>query len=122
VSISGPDLLVPPGPAVTLSLIFHELATNAAKYGSLSVPAGSLEITWSIDEDEVHLRWAERNGPAPSRPARSGFGTQLIETSVTRELEGRWSVEFGALGLTCEVEVPTALLTGNAGRASSAGS
>jgi two-component sensor histidine kinase len=78
--ISGPPLTIGPRAALSLSLLLHELATNAVKYGALSMPAGKVSISWSIDRDaaEVVLTWRETGGPPAVAPNRKGFGSRLI--------------------------------------------
>lgn len=75
-----------------LSLIVHELATNAIKYGALSTPSGQVRVRWEVEEasaPSVRLVWQESGGPSVTPPSSSGFGTQLIEFAVSRELAGR---------------------------------
>ena len=112
VSITGPDLLVPPRPAVALGLILHELATNAAKYGALSVAHGKVDVTWQLEPDgkQVYFRWEENNGPRVSTPTRTGFGTQLIELNVTHELSGKRLRTYRPEGLVCELWFPLSAL------------
>jgi two-component system CheB/CheR fusion protein len=91
-------------------MVFHELATNAAKYGSLSVPQGRVEVTWckrQTDGSEMlELEWREIAGPSVSPPERKGFGSRLIQQTVTRELSGQIRFEFEPSGLRCVLEIP----------------
>jgi|GEM_PF-845037 len=91
-----------------LSLILHELATNAAKYGALSVKGGQVRITWQIEEDagNLRLKWVETGGPAVTVPKTTGYGTQLIEAVASCTLGGRVTQDFAADGLRVEVAVP----------------
>ena len=82
IAIEGPDLALGPKAVLSLSLLLHELATNALKYGSLSVPAGSVDLTWSVDEDVLSLAWRECDGPPAAPPTRRGFGSRLIGTGL----------------------------------------
>jgi two-component system CheB/CheR fusion protein len=109
-AIGGPTVFLQPRAALTLGMIIHELATNAAKYGSLSVPAGRLDVTWSSEtlsgEVTVQLVWRERSGPAVLPPTRSGFGRMLIERGLKHDLGGSAQLKFHAEGLTCVLSVP----------------
>jgi two-component sensor histidine kinase len=109
--IDGAPITVTPRVALTLALVTHELTTNAAKYGALSVPAGRIEVGWrtvSTPGKPLALRveWQERNGRAVVAPKRRGFGTRFIEGSVKAELQGAAKLEFGADGLRCTMEFP----------------
>jgi two-component system, chemotaxis family, CheB/CheR fusion protein len=109
---TGPNVAVRPQAGVALVMIFHELATNAAKYGALSVPAGKLTIRWHRDgnpaAEQIRVRWVETEGPKVTRPARRGFGTRLIERSATNELGGEALLEYLADGFRCELIFPWA--------------
>lgn len=104
--IEGPRLMLPPTHAVALSLALHELATNALKYGALSVPDGRVEARWTAENGEMRFCWAERDGPAVAKPTRSGFGTRLLERGVAAEFGGNVSVSFAPEGLRCEIVAP----------------
>src|SRR5471030_1074357 len=81
-SIQGPDFKMSSGAVIALAMTLNELCTNATKFGALSVPAGRIEIAWSIDQnnERLHLTWTEKDGPAVDRPTRRSFGTRLMET------------------------------------------
>ena len=106
IRIEGPPITVLPGVTVTLSLMLHELATNAAKYGALSAARGSLAIRWTITDKgsaaEVCLQWLEAGGPPVSQPTGTGFGSRLLAASA-RQLGGRLEVDYAAAGLRCEL-------------------
>jgi two-component sensor histidine kinase/CheY-like chemotaxis protein len=107
--LNGPDLLLNPKTAQALSLIVHELTTNAAKYGALSVPDGIVHITWQIEtEGELYLRfvWAETGGPPVAKPERVGFGRTLIERSATHDLDGSVALDFRPEGVVCTLVLP----------------
>lgn len=107
VSINGPPLQISVEAAQPLSMALHELATNAAKYGSLSTPGGSLQVDWSIANDEVHLFWKERGGPTiDGDPARLGFGSRLITLLFEGQIGGKISKVWRADGLVCEMSFP----------------
>jgi len=106
VMISGFRLALGPESAQPLAMSIHELATNAAKYGALSVPGGRLAVEWSWAPDgRLVLRWTESGGPAVRKPSRQGFGSELIEV-LTRQLGGETSFEWRAQGLVCELNMP----------------
>lgn len=89
-SYDGPALAVTATDAVTLAMIFHELSTNALKYGALSKPGGSVSVNWLHTPDGIDLTWREEGGPTVSAPSRSGFGSKL----VSRSLSGRGEVNL----------------------------
>jgi len=107
---SGPDLDLAARTAVVLGMILHELATNAVKYGSLSVPDGSVEVRWWVAHatnrtDRLLIEWVERNGPPVAQPKQRGFGSRLIEQAARRELDGRAEVRYSEAGLTVSLDV-----------------
>ena len=85
--IDGPDVLLDQRASLGLALILHEMATNAAKYGSLSNSSGHVELTWQVTSDDsgqaLSLRWTERGGPAVSESHMPSFGTQLIKSALS---------------------------------------
>jgi len=104
--IHGPTMQLAPRAVVSISLALHELATNAAKYGALSVPDGRVAIVWSLEgngSDRLRLRWQEAGGPTVTPPTRKGFGSRLIESLLAAELNGEVQVSYEPSGLICEV-------------------
>jgi PAS domain S-box-containing protein len=101
--VAGPDLHVSPKHALALSMALHELATNAAKYGALQVPAGRVGVAWSAADGLLRLSWREAGGPAVAPPKRRGFGSRLLEDGLTRELGGATTIDYQADGLRCEI-------------------
>jgi PAS domain S-box-containing protein len=101
VAADGPSLWVSAGAAQPLSMVMHELATNAAKHGALSRPGGRIAVSWSIDPaaDELLVRWSESGGPPAAVPARRGFGSQLVRSTVESQLDGRIEHDWAAEGL-----------------------
>lgn len=91
-------------PAV-LALVFHELATNAAKYGALSTPDGRLDISWGQSGDNVVVEWVESGGPPVSSPSRRGFGSNLIERSLDG-FGGSAKIDFTPGGVVCRIRFP----------------
>ena len=93
--------------AQTIAIILHELATNAAKFGALSVSEGSVHIEWSHSSDGLLiLRWSETDGPLVKPPTRVGFGTHVMDRLI-RDLKGQMSFDWRAEGLACEIAIPT---------------
>ncbi|MDB5470757.1 MAG: signal transduction histidine kinase [Caulobacter sp.] len=104
---SGPPLSLAPNSAVTMSMILHEMATNAVKYGALSGPDGVVEVMWTLDGDHgLTLIWRERGGPEVTTPGRDGFGSRLISASVQHEFGGQVQVEHLPQGLVCTIVAP----------------
>lgn len=110
--LDGPELLLSPRAALTLALITHELATNALKYGALSVPDGKVLVRWAIagsrGQRSVALEWRETGGPKVKAPRRRGFGQRLIEEGLSYELGGKAELRFDADGFNCKIELPAA--------------
>jgi PAS domain S-box-containing protein len=102
----GPDVSLDPRSAQTLALALHELSTNAAKYGALSVLPGRVRLTWELDADNLILHWVESGGPAAAPPATPGFGINVISASIERQLEGEARFEWHPEGLHCTLAVP----------------
>lgn len=104
----GPAVALAPHTAVGLSMVFHELATNSAKYGALSTPEGMVEVTWRLDPVTGNLAftWRDMGGPPVSPPKTRGFGTRLIESSIRREQKGRARFDFRPDGLVFEASLP----------------
>ncbi len=105
--LEGPDVEVAPNDALSLGLAIHELATNAAKYGSLSEAGGRVSVTWEkLEDDFAGLTWEESGGPVVDKPTRSGFGTNLIEKIVAHELRNPVDLQFHASGVVCKLKIP----------------
>jgi two-component sensor histidine kinase len=109
-ALSGPEIDLAPAEALALGLLFHELATNAVKYGALSLAEGWVDVTWNVREESgggrLVLEWLERGGPPVSPPTRRGFGSRLIERSLKGHLGGEAVLEFAADGLRCHIRLP----------------
>jgi two-component sensor histidine kinase len=109
IQISGDEVLLRPSAALTFSLVLHELATNAAKYGALQKPGGFVSVDCSVRSNggrALHLHWAETGGPPVQPPVRRGFGLELIERSVAYELGGQAVLDYRVEGLSCDITVP----------------
>jgi PAS domain S-box-containing protein len=108
VRIDGPAVMLEPSTAQTTAISLHELATNAAKYGSLSAAGGHVEISWSLTADgRLSLRWIESGGPAATPPTHRGFGTRIIENMIG-QLKGEVRFDWRDQGLACEITLPLA--------------
>ncbi|MDI1432550.1 AAA family ATPase [Polyangium sorediatum] len=109
-SLAGQDVRLRPEAAVTLGMVFHELSTNAAKYGALSLPSGHVQVTWNVNtcaaERRLHLEWQEMHGPPVRVPRRKGFGSRLIERDLGRQLESEVHLEFLPEGVRCVMDLP----------------
>ncbi|PWC39241.1 HWE histidine kinase domain-containing protein [Azospirillum sp. TSO35-2] len=112
VRVGGPPVTLATGVAVSLHLAFHELATNAAKYGALSVEHGRVDLEWEVasaatgDRGALALRWRESGGPPVVPPIRRGFGSRLIERGLVHELEGEVALAFEPAGVQCRLVIP----------------
>ncbi len=105
----GVDHPLAPKMVVSLSMVIHELATNAVKYGALSVPGGSVHIEWVVtsaaDADRLAMRWEEAGGPQVAVPSRRGFGTRLLERQVAMEFAGTIELQYRPSGLLCQMDL-----------------
>lgn len=105
--VAGVPLMLNPKASLTLGLAFHELSTNAAKYGALSVRTGKVEATWDVSADSnVNIVWRETGGPAVAAPTRIGFGRFLLERGVVSDLKGTVVLDFQPSGLVCTMTLP----------------
>lgn len=107
IELDGPELLLRPAAAQSLAMVLHELATNAVKYGSLSMPAGRLSVRWFRSGDDIALDWIERGGPLTSEPKTSGFGSRIIRASIERQLHGSLEQDWRPEGLQCMIRIST---------------
>jgi PAS domain S-box-containing protein len=104
--IDGPQVLLEPNIAQAIAITLHELSTNAAKYGSMSVPNGQTTLTWSHETDgRLIIRWSEKGGPAVQIPTKRGFGTRITEIMIG-QLKGKMSFDWRTDGLVCEITLP----------------
>lgn len=110
---TGPDIKLGPKAALSLSMLLHELTTNAVKYGALSVPEGHVEIDWKvgreIGEATLQLSWTEVGGPPATDPSRKGFGTRLISTGIAGT--GNASISYEPTGVVAAFEAPMSIVT-----------
>ncbi|SDS44347.1 Two-component sensor histidine kinase, contains HisKA and HATPase domains [Bradyrhizobium canariense] len=110
-SIAGPDVKITSGAVIALAMTLNELCTNTTKFGALSVPAGSIDIAWKIDEatQRLQLTWSEKDGPSVRAPSRQSFGTRLIE-SLGQQLKGQVQLAYEPTGFVYTLRVPMASL------------
>lgn len=109
VSANGPLVALAPAAALSLGMIFHELATNAAKYGSLSAPDGRILVDWALADQtrpRLELAWREIDGPPVQAPSRRGFGSRLIERSVRHDLAGEVELDYAQDGFVATFSIP----------------
>ena len=109
IRIQGEDLKLSPKAALALTLMLHELATNAAKYGALSDAGGRVDVHWWLQASEhpaIQLHWSEHGGPIVAPPSRKGFGHTLIERSIRYELDGSARLSFPPEGMQAEISFP----------------
>jgi PAS domain S-box-containing protein len=110
-AVSGPDVMLSAAETQALAMVIHELITNAAKYGALSTPTGSISLDWDQmpgpdGAARLLITWHETGGPPIQAPSRSGYGTSLIRDLIPHELGGKVELELATAGVTCRIEVP----------------
>jgi two-component sensor histidine kinase len=106
--INGPKLALEPDVAQAVAVTLHELATNAAKHGALSMPDGCVEVEWWCPaKGRLVLRWVETGSPAVAPPTHQGFGTRVMDRMIRVQLKGQMLFDWRPEGLTCEITVQT---------------
>ncbi len=109
-NVEGCNLRLPPKAALALGIFFHELATNAFKYGAFSNGSGTVSVSWKIESSQsgkrLLLHWREKDGPEVTPPTRKGFGSQVIERGLAHELQGEVHVDYPHTGLVCTINIP----------------
>lgn len=103
----GANAGVPHEIGATLALLVHELGTNSLKYGALSVPEGTIDVTWANEGQRIRLDWRECGGPPVALPERSGFGSRLMQTAFPPG-RGEAALAFAPQGVECRICFPTA--------------
>ena len=110
VRFDGRPVHLNPDAALMLAMVLHELATNAAKYGSLSEPDGDLHVHWTVANGaappRLRIVWEETGGPAVRPPLRRGFGSRLLERAINQQLGGSADIAFERTGVRCQIEIP----------------
>jgi two-component sensor histidine kinase len=108
--LTGPAVALSPSQALALGMVFHELATNAAKYGALAHGDGQVDVVWLVrklgERADLEIDWMERDGPPVIPPSRSGFGSRLIERSLQGQLGGDAALDYAPGGVRCHIRVP----------------
>jgi two-component sensor histidine kinase len=102
-NLNGDPLFLPAKLAVSLALIFHELATNAGKYGAFSSPRGLLQVSWSMSDDRLNVTWDETEGPSIENVGAAGFGTKLLQSAL-RAFDGKTEISFLKTGVHCAMQ------------------
>jgi two-component sensor histidine kinase len=102
-TLNGDRLFLPAKLAVSLALIFHELATNAGKYGAFSAARGLLQVSWSVTDDRLNIAWDETEGPAVGAIGEAGFGSKLLESAL-KPFDGRTDISFLKSGVHCTMQ------------------
>jgi two-component sensor histidine kinase len=102
-TLNGSPLFLPAKLAVSLALIFHELATNAGKYGAFSSPRGLLQVSWSMSDDRLNVTWDETEGPAIDNVGAAGFGTKLLKSALL-PFDGKTEIAFLKTGVHCTMQ------------------
>src|SRR5436305_2082807 len=92
-NLNGNPLFLPDKLAVSLALVFHELATNAGKYGAFSSPRGLLQVSWQVADDRLNITWDETEGPSIDHVGADGFGTKLLQSAL-RAFDGKTEINF----------------------------
>jgi two-component system CheB/CheR fusion protein len=105
-TITGPEARLKPQQSLSIGMVLHELATNAAKYGALRNERGRIEIEWSLAGNELQLVWKETNGPPVKPPEQSGFGLSLVKGEIEYRLSGVVETNFAASGLVVRISFP----------------
>jgi two-component sensor histidine kinase len=108
-SIQGPKIEIGSATVIAVAMTLNELCTNATKFGALSVPAGRVDIAWTLDEPalRLHLTWTEKDGPVVQAPTRRSFGTRLVET-LGRQLKGTVRLMYEPGGFVFALDIPLA--------------
>jgi two-component sensor histidine kinase/PAS domain-containing protein len=110
IRLRGPRINLQPSAVLALGLAVHELATNAVKYGSLSVPEGKVHVMWAVTtgagQSALLVEWVESSGPPVKKPERQGFGTKLIQRGLAQQLGGEIKLDFVPTGIRCVITFP----------------
>ena len=102
-TLNGNPLFLPAKLAVSFALMFHELATNAGKYGAFSSPHGLLQVAWSVSDDRLNITWDETEGPPVGAIGRAGFGTKLLKSALVA-FDGKTEIAFLKTGIHCTMQ------------------
>ena len=105
-TVSGPDILLSPRQLLSLSMILHELLTNAVKYGALSQPLGRLALVWAVRDGNLSVEWIESGMSGVQAPTRRGFGSRMIAMNVSHDLRGETTIDWHEDGMTFHLKFP----------------
>jgi two-component sensor histidine kinase len=108
IAVDGSSLRLNAAAAQAIGLALHELATNAGKYGALSVDAGRVDVRWRLEGDTFMMSWTERNGPSVSPPKRRGFGSTVVDSMAKQSLSGEVELNYAPSGLIWRLTCPAA--------------
>jgi two-component sensor histidine kinase len=111
VELAGPNLVLAPSAAQSITMVIHELATNAAKHGALTASEGRLSVRWSISDDKLAVSWREAGGPPVQEPAAQGFGMHLVSRTIHDQLHGEVELFWEREGFHCEINLRTEMIT-----------
>ena len=114
--LSGPSVLVPPSAAQALSMALHELATNAAKYGSLSNETGRVEIAWTLSADTFCMSWCEKGGPEVAAPGAVGFGSIVLDKMTASSMSGKVTIDYAPEGIVWRLRCPLSAFQSKPGK------
>jgi two-component sensor histidine kinase len=109
ISLDGPDIVLTVAETQALAMVVHELAANAAKYGALSQPEGTVSVSWDCpgaDPAVLKIVWRERGGPPVAAPVQPGYGSSLVRNLIPHELDGTVDLSFSPDGVCCKIEIP----------------
>jgi two-component sensor histidine kinase len=121
IHLNGKPVAIAAHAAITLSMILHELATNAVKYGALLGPAGYVDVAWSTVQrveqepyggERLTITWEEHGGPPVEQPLGRGFGSRLLQNGIVQGLKGVTEMTFDPQGLRCVIDIPLPLIQG----------
>jgi PAS domain S-box-containing protein len=118
IRLKGPKINLQPSAVLALGLAIHEMATNAVKYGSLSVPEGKVHVMWAVTSGSAPpsllVEWVESGGPTVRKPERQGFGTKLIQRGLAQQLGGEIKLDFAPAGIRCVITFPITTMVADA--------
>jgi two-component sensor histidine kinase len=106
ITVRGPNIKLAPNAAVTLNMVFHELSTNAIKYGAASNETGRITVEWEVIDKMLRILWTERGGPIVDEPDGVGFGSKLLDRAISREMRGRSEMMYLPDGIECFMQIP----------------
>ncbi len=106
VKLDGPEIAFAPSQALALGLVFHELTTNAVKYGALAKTKGCVSVAWAVEKGRLKITWLERDGSKVGKPEGKGFGTELIERELKSALDASVTFDYAPKGIEVQISIP----------------